>query len=135
MDLASINLVVGILSAVMMMIAIVYILTYMLGSFSSRSGAMSLRFVVLSLLYFFGTTVFLFLGVEWLTDLARLRTQEGLPFYLNISASALALNAVMHIFCGLLAASLYVKGQISQGLSLQRVLDGIRKRIRSKPKQ
>ena len=135
MDLASINLIAGILSAVMMMIALVYILTYMLGSFSSRSGSMSLRFVLLSLLYFFGTTVLLFMGVEWMTEIARLRAQGGQAFYLNIGASALALNALLHVFCGLLAISLYVKGQISQGLTLRRVQDSIRRRRRSKSKQ
>jgi hypothetical protein len=89
MDLLLINTVVSLISAVAMFVAIIYILTYMLGSFSSRSGSMSPRVVLFSLSYFFGSTVLLFLGVEW---------------------SALAVNALLHILCGFLTAFLYLKG-------------------------
>jgi biotin transporter BioY len=115
-----------------MMGVIVYLLTYVLGSFSSKSGSMSLRFVLVCLLYFFGSTIFLYIGVEWLSGLARMRTQEGLPFYLNIGASALALTAVLHIFSGLITAFLYVRGQMSQRQTLQRTLDNIRRWFRTR---
>ena len=132
MDPPTINIFVGILSAVMMMAAIIYILTFILGSFSSRSGAMSLKFALFSLLYFFGSTILLLIGIQWLNDLARIPVNGGAPFYLNIGASALALNSLLHAFCGFLVTFIYVKGEISLGLTLQRVLDGIRERIRSK---
>lgn len=112
-----------------MLAAIIYMLTYVLGSFSSRSGAMSLNVVVWSLLYFFGSTIFLVMGVRWLSDLARQHA-----YFLNIGASALSLNALLHVACGFLTVSMYLKGQVSQGLTLQQVLNGIRRRKRSKSK-
>lgn len=118
-----------------MMVAIIYIITYILGSFSSRSGAMSLRFVLFSLSYFFGSTVFIFIGVEWLIDVARVRALEGHSFYLNIGASALALAALLHVICGLLTALLYLRGQMSQSLTLQRVLNSIRTRLKSRQRK
>lgn len=120
MDLAQINLIVSLISGGMMLGAIVYILTYVLGSFSSRSGTQSPKVVVLSVAYFFGTTVPLVLGVEWLTEVARQRTVQGQPFYLNIGASALALNALLHVSCGFLAIFLYVRGYMSQGIKFRR---------------
>lgn len=120
MDITEINLIVSLVSGGMMLAAIVYILTYVLGSFSSRSGTQSPRVVVLSVTYFFGTTVPLFLGVEWLTGVARQRTLQGQAFYLNIGASALALNALLHILCGLLAVFLYVRGYMSSGTRFRR---------------
>ncbi len=116
MDLLLINTVVSLVSAVAMFVAIIYILTYMLGSFSSRSGSMSPRVVVISLAYFFGSTVLLFLGVEWLSGLSReyhLQQLPGQVFYLNVGASALAVNALLHILCGFLTAFLYLKGNLS----------------------
>lgn len=113
MDLLLINTVVSLISAVAMFVAIIYILTYMLGSFSSRSGSMSPRVVLFSLSYFFGSTVLLFLGVEWLSGLSReyhLQQLPGQVFYLNVGASALAVNALLHILCGFLTAFLYLKG-------------------------
>jgi len=109
MDLLSITVAVSFLSAVMMMAAIIYTLTYILSSFSSKSGVMSPKFVLYSLLYFFGSTIFLFMGVEWLRGLARVT--DGKPFILNIAASALALNALLHILCGFLTALLYLRGR------------------------
>lgn len=132
MDLSSINIVVSLSSAVVMMVAIVYILTYILGTFSSKSGSMSLRFVLQSLLYFFGSTIFLFMGVNWLTDVASARTQGGQAFYLNIGASALALAALLNILCGFLTAFLYVRGQTSLVLTLQRASDSIRTKLKSR---
>ena len=134
MDPSAINIIAGISSAVTMMAAIIYILTFILGSFSSRSGAMSLKFALFSLLYFFGSTIFLVIGVQWLNDLARIPVNGGTPFFLNMGASVLALNSLLHAFCGFLVAFVYVKGELSGGLTLQRVLDGIRGRIRSKSK-
>ncbi|MGD8507186.1 MAG: hypothetical protein PVF15_11070 [Candidatus Bathyarchaeota archaeon] len=118
-----------------MMVAIVYIITYLLGSYSSRSGSMSLRVMAFSLLYFFGSTIFLYIGVEWMSAIARERVQEGASFYLNIGASGLALAAVLHIFCGLLTILLYVRGQMSQGLILQRIKNSLRTRKRVKSKR
>ena len=132
MDLLFVNTLVSLLSAVLMMVAIIYILTYILGSFSSKSGAMSLKFVLYSLLYFFGSTVFLFIGVEWLTDLPA---QAGQSFYLNIGASALALATLLHLLCGFLTVLMYVKGQISMGLTLQRFLNSIRTRLKPRPRK
>jgi len=135
MDLISINTVVSLLGAVEMMIAIVYILTYILGTYSSKSGSMSLRFVLQSLLYFWGSTIFLFMGVNWLTDVAISRTQGGEGFYLNIGASALALAALLNILCGFLTAFLYVRGQTSLGLTLQRASDNIRTKLKSRQRK
>jgi len=135
MDLISINTVVSLLGAVEMMIAIVYILTYILGTYSSKSGSMSLRFVLQSLLYFWGSTIFLFMGVNWLTDVAISRTQGGEGFYLNIGASALALAALLNILCGFLTAFLYVRGQTSLGLTLQRASDSIRTKLKSRQRK
>ncbi len=132
MDLVSINVLVSILSAFVMMAAIIYVLTFILSSFSSRSGAMPFKVASLSLLYFFGSTIFLFMGVEWLMD----QNASATPFdYPSYGAGALGLNALVHIFCGLLSAFLYLRGQISQGLTLQRVIDSIRTRMRSKSKK
>jgi hypothetical protein len=113
MDLLLVNVLISLASVAAMIGAIVYILTYILGSFSSKSGSMSLKFVLYTLFYFFGSTIILSIGVEWLMDLARSRAQAGTAFYLNIGASALALNAILHIFCGFLTALLYLKGRIS----------------------
>jgi hypothetical protein len=134
-DLISINVVVSLLGAVEMMVAIVYILTYILGTYSSKSGSMSLRFVLQSLLYFWGSTIFLFMGVNWLTDVAISRTQGGERFYLNIGASALALAALLNILCGFLTAFLYVRGQTSLGLTLQRASDNIRTKLKSRQRK
>ncbi len=127
MDLAQINVIVSILSVVMMMAAIIYLLTYSLGSFSSKSGSMSLRFVLSSLVYFFGSTVLLFMGVEWLTGVALAQTGRDIAFYLNIGAAALALTAVLNIFSGFITGLLYVRGQMSQRRTLQRAWDNIRR--------
>ena len=136
MDFAEINVWISLLSGAMMLAAIVYMLTYMLGSFSSKSGAQSLKVVFFSLLYFFGSVAPLWMGVEWLMEVARARAARGTEaFSLNIGASALALNAVLHIFCGFLTIGLYLKGLRSQGLTLERVLNDIRFRMRSKSKK
>lgn len=128
MDPSTINIAAGILSTVMMMAAIIYILTYILGTFSSRSvGGMPTKFVVVTLLYFFGSAAILFFGVEWLSGLARV-DMNGIPYYLNIGASGLALNALLHISCGILTALLYLRGQMSQRQTLHRVRTRIRSR-------
>ncbi|NIU39744.1 hypothetical protein GWN65_07180 [Candidatus Bathyarchaeota archaeon] len=127
MDLVQINVIISILSVVMMMAAIIYLLTYSLGSFSSKSGSMSLRFVLSSLVYFFGSTVLLFMGVEWLTGIALAQTGQNIGFYLNIGAAALALTAVLNVFSGFITGLLYVRGQMSQRRSLQRAWDNIRR--------
>lgn len=75
------------------------------------------------------------MGVQWLSELALVRTQEGMPFYLNIGASALALTAVLHILCSFLTVLLYLRGRGDWIPTLQRVLTRIRARKRSKSKQ
>lgn len=127
MDPSTINITAGILSTIMMMAAIIYILTYILGTFSSRSvGGMPGKFVAATLLYFFGSASILFVGVEWLSGLSRI-DMNGTPYYLNIGASGLALNALLHVSCGVLTALIYIRGQISQRQALHRP----RTRIRS----
>jgi len=116
MDLLLINTVISLVSVAVMMAAIIYILTYILGSFSSKSGTMSPRFVLSSLFYFFGSSIFSLIVIEWLTGLSRtyfILHPEKYSFALNIGASALALNCALHIFCGSITALLYVKGRIS----------------------
>jgi hypothetical protein len=117
MDLPMINLIISLVSAAAMFFAIVFILVYVLGSFSSRSGTMSVRFVLSSLLYFFGSTAIIFAAIEWLNGLSRDYYIQHLTgadvFYLNIGASALALNAVLNIFCGALTALMYMRGKMS----------------------
>jgi hypothetical protein len=108
MDLLSLTVVVSILSAALMMVAIIYILTYVVGAFSSRSPVMSLKFVLSSLIYFFGSTIFLLIGSEWVSALARVPT-DGMPFFLNVGASALAFAALLHVSCGFLAAFMYLR--------------------------
>lgn len=113
MDPVSINVLVGIVSSVAMLAAIIFMLTYVLGSFSAKSAVMSPKVVVCSLVYFLGATILLFMGVEWLSDLARV-PMDGIPFYLNIGASVLALNATLHVSCGLLTIFIYLKRRISE---------------------
>ncbi len=132
MELEVINVLVSLFAAALMVADIVYILTYIIGSYSSRSGSMSLRVVTISLLYFFGSTIFLFMGVEWLTAVARERVEGGASFYLNIGASALALAALLNIINGFLTLFLYVKGQVSLGRSLQRARRSLQKRPKTR---
>ena len=108
MDPYSLATGVSLAGAAMMMVAIIYMLTYSLRAFSSRSGILSVKFVIYSLLYFFGSTIILFMGSYWLSAMARIPV-NGLPYYLNIGASALMLGAILHIICGLLAAFLYLR--------------------------
>lgn len=112
MDLISINILVGTVSSVAMFVAIIFMLTYVLGSFSTKSRVMSPKVVGGSLVYFFGSTILLFMGVEWLSDLARVPA-DGIPFYLNIAASVLALNAALHVFCGFLVVFISLKNKLS----------------------
>lgn len=125
MDLLTLNIIVSFISVTAMMAAIVYILVYILGSYSSKSGAMSSRLVAISLTYFFGSTIILFIGVEWLGGLSRdyWRQNPGVSvFALNVGASALGLNALLHIVCGVLTAFLYLRGSSSgmPSLSIRR---------------
>jgi len=116
MDLLLINTVISLVSVVVMLAAIIYILTYVLGSFSSKSGTMSLKSMLYSLFYFFGSTIFIFMVIGWLTGLSRttyIQFPGRYAFALNIGASALAMNGILHIFCGFLTAFLYLKGRIS----------------------
>lgn len=108
MDPLSFAMVLSLLSVVAMMAAIIYILTYILGSFSLKSRVISQKFVLSSLFYFFGSTIFLFMGVQWLRDLASVPL-NGKPFILNIGASALVLNALLHILCGFITAFVYLR--------------------------
>lgn len=110
MNLSSVNVVVSLSSAVVMIAAIVYILTYIVGSFSSRSGVMSLKFVLCSLFYFFGSTIILLIGSEWVSGLARV-PMDGVPYFLNVGAGALSLAALLHIGCGFLTAFMYLRGR------------------------
>jgi hypothetical protein len=135
MDIGQINIIISLLSGAMMLASIVYMITYMLGSFSSKSGAQTIKVVLLSLLYFFGSTIPLFSGVEWLMQVARDRAQGPQAFYLNIGASALALTAFLHICCGLLTTGLYVKGLRSQGLTVQQALNDVRNFFRPKSRK
>jgi hypothetical protein len=112
MDLFTISIGLSLLSAVVMFTAIIYIITYVIGSFSSRSGVMSLKFVLFSLLYFFGSTILLIMGSEWLAELARV-PHDGLPYFLNVGAGCLALAALLHICCGSLTALMYLRGKYS----------------------
>lgn len=133
MDLLFVNTAVSLLGAVVMMATIIYTITYILGSFSSKSGAMSPKFALCSFFYFFGSTVFLFMGVEWLTDVARVvRAPVSQPYFLSVGAIALGFTALLNLFCGFLTAFLYLREQVSKGLTLQRVLNSIRARLKSK---
>jgi hypothetical protein len=105
----AISVLISLLSGILMTVSIVYILTYILGSFSSKSGTISLRFALFSVFYFFGSIIFLYMGIEWLSSLAH-----PTPFYLIIGASALALNILLHVFCGFITAFLYLKGRMSR---------------------
>jgi len=134
-DFNTLNAIVSWLSGAMMMASIIYTITFILGSFSSKSGAQSLKTVLLSLLYFFGSAIPLFMGVNWLMQIAIERLQGTQSFYLNVGASTFALAALLNIFCGILTVGLYVKGLRSQGLTLQQAIADIRVRIRSKPKK
>lgn len=132
MDLTQLNIVVSTMSAVLMLIVIIYLLTYVLGSFSSKSGSMSLKFVTSSLVFFSVSSFVLFKGVEWFSELARMRTETGTAFYLNIGASGLALTAIFYAFSGFITVALYLKGQITRGQVLQRASDNIRRWIRAR---
>jgi hypothetical protein len=136
MDIGQINIIINLLSGAMMLGSIVYMITFMLGSFSSRSGAQSIKTVLLSLLYFFGSTIPMFYGVEWLMEVARDRAAQGSQaFYLNIGASGLALSAFLNICCGLLTIGLYVKGLRSQGLTVQQAVNEVRNFFRPKSRK
>lgn len=108
MNPVSVAVAVSLLSGVVMLAAIIYMLTYILRSFSSKSGILPTRFVLGSLIYFFGSTILLFMGSEWLRDLARV-PMDGTPFFLNIGAGSLLLSVILHIFCGLLVALIYLR--------------------------
>jgi len=110
MDPFALTVGVSLISAAAMFVAIIYILTYIIGSFSSRSGVMSLKFVLFSLLYFFGSTLLFIVGSDWLSGLARVPV-DGVPYFLNIGASALALAALLHICCGFLTSFMYLRGR------------------------
>lgn len=110
MDLISLAVIVSLLSVVAMFAAVIYILTYIIGSFSSRAGVMSQKFSLFSMFYFFGSTIFFLMGSDWVSVLARTPI-DGRPFFLNIGASALVLAALLHISCGLLTAFLYLRGR------------------------
>ena len=131
MEIELLNAYVSLFAAALMLIDIVYILIYITGSYSSRSGSMSLRVVTLSSLYFLGSAVIIFWGVDWLTQVALARTQGGASFFLNIGASALALAGFLNILCGAITLFLYVRGQMSLGRSLQRVRKRLAIRQRS----
>lgn len=131
MDLIQINVVVSLFSAAMMLAAIIFIITYGVGSFSSKPGEISRKIVLLSLFYFFGSPIFLFMGVGWLTEqILIIRTQQPSlsPFSLNIGASALGFAAVLNVFCGLVTAYLYLKGN----LTVNRALTNFRRRLRAR---
>lgn len=134
MEISTLNLLASALSAALMVLAVVYILTYILGFFSS-TRVLSPKVVLFSLSYFFGSAILLFKSVEWYYDLAHTRTQVGTSFYLNIGASALGLAAILHILCGSLTVLLYLRGQLTQGRPLNRLLNSIRTRKRRKSKQ
>lgn len=92
---------------------------------------MSRKVVLLSLCYFFGSPIFLIMGVDWLTEqVLHVSTQRpGLsPFTLNIGASALGFTAVLNVFCGFITAYLYLKGS----LTLSQVLANIRRWLRTR---
>jgi len=135
MDLNQINVIINLLSGAMMLGSIVYMITFMLGSFSSKSGAQSIRTVLLSLLYFFGSMIPLFWGVEWSMEIARQRAQGQEAFYLNISASGLALAAFLNLCCGVLTIGLYVKGLRSQGMTVQQAVSEVRNFFRPKSRK
>lgn len=134
MDFFEINILIAGLSATLMMAGIVYILYYVLGSFSSKSGAQSMRVFLFSLFYFFGSAIPILMGVEWLTQLARTRAETGQPFFLNLGAGALGLNALVHFFCGFITILLYLRGHGSLGLTLQRFQKKVLNLILSKSK-
>jgi len=124
MDPWLLNVIVSLSSAILMMAAIVFMLTYVIGTLSSKSGTLSLKVVVGSLVYFFGSTVVLFKGAEWVSQIGRTAAPSGgfSPFQLNIGASALGFTALLHVFCGVLTAFLYLQGQGT--------LTNIRRRLR-----
>ncbi|MFQ6127063.1 MAG: hypothetical protein ACE5R6_21005 [Candidatus Heimdallarchaeota archaeon] len=108
MSVVSVAVVVSLLSGVIMLVAIIYMLTYIVRSFSSKSGILPTNFVLGSLFYFFGSTIFLFIGSEWLSELARV-PMDGMPFFLNIGAASLMLCVILHIFCGFLVSLIYLR--------------------------
>lgn len=133
MDLLFVNTAVSLFSAVAMMATIIYTITYVLGSFSAKSRVMSPKFALCSLFYFFGSTVFLFMGVEWLADVARVaRASASQPYFMSVGAIALGFTALLNLFCGFLTAFLCFREQRSKGLTLRRVLNSIRARLKSK---
>lgn len=112
MDPTTINILVGTASSVAMFVAIVFMLTYVVGSFSTKSRLMSPKVAGGSAVYFFGSTILLFFGMQWLNDLASVPA-DGLPFYLRVGAAVLALNSVLHVFCGLLVVFIFVRNKLS----------------------
>lgn len=132
MEIEVLNAYVSLFAAALMMVDIVYVLIYITGSYSSRSGSMSMRVVLLSSLYFFGSAILIFLGVDWLTQVALSRAEGGASFFLNIGASAFALAGFLNILCGFITVFLYVRGQVSLGRSLRRVGRGLRIRPKSR---
>jgi len=135
MEIGQINVIINLLSGAMMLGSIIYMITFMLGSFSSKSGAQSIKTVLLSLLYFFGSTIPLIWGVEWSMAVARERALGPEAFYLNIGASGLALSAFLNICCGLLTIGLYVKGLRSSGLTVGQALNEVRNFFRPKSRK
>jgi hypothetical protein len=106
MDLVSLYVMSGLLSAALMLIATV-VAFYCIFSFFSYKPGGSLRFAFTSLSYFFVAGVLLLFGS------VVLRSTTGYV-YLSVGVDALIMSALAHISYGVLVVALYARTVIWQ---------------------
>ena len=106
----SIHVVFSLISAVMQMAATILVLSCVVNFFSLKPGG-SLKVVYFSLFYFFGSSIFLFIGASWLSEFSI-----PVNFYVGISAFVEAF--LVHIVYGSLIAVFYSGTLLSKAASL-----------------
>jgi hypothetical protein len=106
MDLVSLYVMSGLLSAALILIATV-VAYYCVFSFFSYNPGGSLRFAFTSLSYFFSAGILLLIGS------VVLRSTTGYV-YLSVGVDALIMSALAHIGYGVLVVALYARTVIWQ---------------------
>jgi hypothetical protein len=107
MDLISLHIMSGLLSAALMLIATVVAFYCVFSFFSYKPGG-SLRFAFSSLLYFFSAGILLLIGSSVLRNIPT-----G-SVYLVLGIDALIMSALAHIGYGFLVVALYARTVIWQ---------------------
>jgi len=106
MDLISLYVMSGLLSAALMLIATVLAFYCVFSFFSYKPGG-SLRFAFTSLSYFFSAGILLLIGSSVLRSMTE-------AVYLFVGVDALIMSALAHIGYGILVVALYARTVIWQ---------------------